>query len=152
VPLRPPVHHPFNPLLALRVSSLPLDPARRTALVDGLFRAVWVESLHASEPGVVARVADAAGLDGAALVAEAQAPEAKARLRRQTDDAIARGVFGVPSMEVRGELFWGYDDFPQLERFLAGRDPLDPREAARWTGAPRASAVRRRVRGGSGAG
>jgi 2-hydroxychromene-2-carboxylate isomerase len=149
VPLRPPVHHPFNPLLALRVSSLPLDPARRTALVDGLFRAVWVESLHASEPGVVARVADAAGLDGAALVAEAQAPEAKARLRRQTDDAIARGVFGVPSMELRGELFWGYDDFPQLERFLAGRDPLDPREVARWTGAPRPSAVRRRVRGGS---
>jgi 2-hydroxychromene-2-carboxylate isomerase len=152
VPLRPPVYHPFNPLLALRISSLSLDPSRRTALVDGLFRAVWVESQHVSEPGVVARVADAAGLDGAALVAEAQAPEAKARLRRQTDDAIARGVFGVPSMEVRGELFWGYDDFPQLERFLAGRDPLDAEEVARWTGAPRPSAVRRGVRGGSEAG
>lgn len=152
VPLRPPVHHPFNPLLPLRASLLPLEASRRTALVEGLFRAVWVDALHVSEPDVVARVADAAGLDGAALVAEAQTREAKARLRRQTDDAIARGVFGVPSMEVRGELFWGYDDFPQLERFLADRDPLDPREAARWTGAPRPSAVRRRVRGGSEAG
>ena len=51
-------------LQALR--SLSMDASRRTALVDGLFRAVWVESLHVSEPGVVARVADAAGLDGAA--------------------------------------------------------------------------------------
>lgn len=152
VPLRPPVHHPFNPLLALRASSLPLEASRRTALVEGLFRAVWVDVLHVSEPDVVVRVADAAGLDGAALVADAQTAEAKARLRRQTDDAIARGVFGVPSMEVGGELFWGYDDFPQLERFLADRDPLDPREAARWTGAPRPSAVRRGARSGSEAG
>jgi 2-hydroxychromene-2-carboxylate isomerase len=146
VPLRPPVHHPFNPLLALRVSSLPLEASRRSALVEGLFRAVWVEGLHVSEPAVVARVADAAGLDGGALVAEAQTPEAKARLRRQTDDAIAKGVFGVPTVEVRGELFWGYDDFPWLELVLAGRDPLDPETAAGWTGPPRPSALRERVR------
>jgi 2-hydroxychromene-2-carboxylate isomerase len=146
VPLHPPAHHPFNPLLALRVSSLPLEGSRRRALVDGLFRAVWVDGLHVSEPGVVERVASAAGLDGAALVAGAQTPEAKALLRRHTDDAIARGVFGVPSVELRGELFWGYDDFPWLELVLAGRDPLDPEAAARWTGPPRPSAVRRRVR------
>ena len=146
VPLRPPVHHPFNPLLALRVSSLPLEAPRRTALVEGLFRAVWVEGLHVSEPAVVERVADAAGLDGGALVAEAQTPEAKARLRRQTDDAIAKGVFGVPTVKLGGELFWGYDDFPWLELVLAGRDPLDPETAARWTGPPRPSALRERVR------
>jgi len=152
VALRPPAHHPFNPLLALRVSSLPLEAPDRRALVDGLFRAVWVDGLHVSEPAVVERVVDAAGLDGARLVAEAQTREAKARLRQQTDDAIARGVFGVPSMEWRGELFWGYDDFPWLEFVLAGRDPLDPEIAAYWTGAPRPSAVRRRVRDRAGGG
>ncbi len=146
VPLRPPAHHPFNPLLALRVSSLPLDESRRSALIDALFRAVWVDALHVSEPAVVERVANAAGLDGAALVAEARAPDAKARLRRQTDEAIARGVFGVPSMEVAGELFWGYDDLPYLELFLAGRDPLDPKQAAGWAEPPRPSAARRRRR------
>lgn len=148
LPLRPPAFHPFNPLLALRVSSLPLEPAARRALVSGLFDAVWAQELHVSEPEVVARVADAAGLDGAALVAQAQEAPAKARLREQTDAAIARGVFGVPSVEVEDELFWGYDDWPWLERFLAGEDPLDRAEFTRWFRPPRPSAMRRRFRQG----
>jgi 2-hydroxychromene-2-carboxylate isomerase len=147
VPLNRPAYHPFNPLLALRASSLPAGE-QRAALVDGLLKAVWVNGLHVSEPQVVARVADAAGLDGARLVEEAQAPEAKARLRTQTDDAIAGGVFGVPTMAVGDELFWGYDDLPYLELLLAGKDPLDPDAVGSWSQAPRPSAVRRRFRGG----
>jgi 2-hydroxychromene-2-carboxylate isomerase len=148
VPLNPPAFHPFNPLLALRVSSLGLAESERTALVGGLFKAVWVERMHVSEPEVVEQVANAAGLDGARLVAEANTPESKARLRAETDDAIARGVFGVPSMRVGEELFWGYDDLPYLEHLLAGTDPLDPEDVPKWTRAPRASAVRRRFRRG----
>jgi 2-hydroxychromene-2-carboxylate isomerase len=147
VPLEPPAFHPFNPLLALRVSSLPLERAEREALVGALFRAVWVERRHVSEPEVVERVAGEVGLDGAALVADAQRPEAKERLRRRTDDAIAAGVFGVPTMVVDEALFWGFDDLPFLELFLAGRDPLDPDALARWgTRRPPASAQRRRLR------
>jgi 2-hydroxychromene-2-carboxylate isomerase len=144
--LRPPRHHPFNPLLALRVSSLPLPERERQALISALFAAVWSRELHASEPAVVAALADEAGLPGAALVEQAQAPEAKAALRRQTDEAIAAGVFGVPTFLAGGELFWGYDDLPWLERFLAGRDPIDVAEAGRWERAPSPSAVRRRFR------
>lgn len=146
LPLRPPAFHPFNPLLALRVSSLPLADSPRRALIDGLFQAVWVRGLHVSEPAVVAEVADACGLDGADLVAQAQEPGAKARLRSQTEGAIAEGVFGVPTMIAGGELFWGHDDLPFLDRFLAGEDPLDPEETARPIGPPRASAMRRRFR------
>lgn len=146
VPLEPPAHHPFNPLLSLRVSSLPMEPAERERLVDALFRAVWAEGRHVSDPQVVAAVADEAGLDGARLVAEAGEPEAKTRLRQQTDDAIAAGVFGVPSMQVGDEVFWGYDDFPYLEQHLAGRDPLDPETLRRWIRAPSPSARRRRFR------
>jgi 2-hydroxychromene-2-carboxylate isomerase len=146
VALRPPAFHPYNPLLALRVSSLPMPEASRRRLVDALFRAVWVEQQHVSEPDVVARVADGAGLDGAALVAAAREPEAKARLRRQTDEAVASGVFGVPIFAVDGELFWGYDDLPWLERFLAGEDPLEPETAQAWQRPPRASAMRRAQR------
>lgn len=143
VPLNPPAFHPFNPLLSLRVSSLAIDPAARQRLIDALFRAVWVRSLHVSEPAVVQSVADDIGLPGAELVAAAQRPECKDRLRTQTDDAIARGVFGVPAMEVGDELFWGYDDFPYLELCLAGNDPID---AGAWQNAPRpqASATRKR--------
>jgi len=143
VPLSPPAFHPFNPLLSLRVSSLDLGAAARQRLIDALFAAVWVRGLHVSEPAVVQAVGDDIGLDGAALVGAAQQPECKERLRQQTDDAISRGVFGVPSMEVGGELFWGYDDFPYLELLLAGNDPINP---AAWHDAPPviASAVRKR--------
>jgi 2-hydroxychromene-2-carboxylate isomerase len=96
-----------------------------------------------SETAVVDRVAGEIGLDGAAVVADAARPESKARVRAQTDDAIARGVFGVPTMEVDGERFWGFDDFPQLELVLAGTDPLDASTWSRWA-APRPSAVRPR--------
>ena len=53
-------------------------------------------------------------------------------------------VFGVPSMEVGDELFWGYDDFPYLELFLAGKDPLVATEWDKWSRASAASAVRKR--------
>ena len=152
VPLHPPAFHPFNPLLALRTSSLPMDDAARARLVGGLLRGVWAERRHVSDPAVVAEIANEAGLDGAALVAAAQQPDAKAALRKQTDAAIAAGVFGVPTMSVDGELFFGYDDFPFLERFLAGQDPLDRDALAEWARAPRSSAMRRqhRERGGHG--
>ena len=142
IPLHPPAFHPFNPLLSLRVSSLDMSEDERRRIVDALFDAVWAEHLHVSDREVVARVLDGAGLSGKDMVARASEDAVKQRLRRQTDDAIASGVFGVPTMLVAAELFWGYDDLPYLERYLAGTDPLDP--AVVPTEIPRASATRRR--------
>jgi 2-hydroxychromene-2-carboxylate isomerase len=144
VPFHPPAFHPFNPLLALRVSSLPLAEASRARLIEGLFSAVWARRLHVSDPLVVKQVADEIGLDGATLVAQADVPEAKALLRAQTMDAVDRAVFGVPTIEVGGELFWGYDDFPHLEMFLAGKDPARPADVREWSEPLQASAVRAR--------
>lgn len=146
IPLLPPAFHPFNPLLALRASSVVPDGADRARLVSALFRAVWSERRHASDPAVVAAVADAAGLDGTTVVAAAQADDAKQRLRAQTEAALAANVFGVPTVIVDGELFFGYDDFGFLERFLAGEDPLDGSEAVIWNGQQRPSAMRREHR------
>jgi 2-hydroxychromene-2-carboxylate isomerase len=148
VPLHPPAYHPFNPLLALRVSSLPLEPGEQRQLIDAVFRAVWVDGRHVSEPATMVALLDEVGLDGPMLVSAAQQPDAKERVRRQTDDAIGRGVFGVPTMLVDGELFWGYDDFPQLERFLAGEGTLSAEVLAAWA-ALRPSAVRERSKGPS---
>ena len=67
VPLNPPVHHPFNPLLALRASGVPMEDAQRDALITGLFEAVWVNGQHVSEAAVVEEVANAAGLDEEAV-------------------------------------------------------------------------------------
>ena len=147
VPMNRPASHPFNPLLALRISSLPLPAPERLALIDALFQAVWAQGLDVSDPRVVVDVADGIGLAGAALVAQAQDSESKARLRNQTDDAVARNVFGVPSMAVGDELFWGYDDFPYLALYLDGDDPLDPAVWKSWSKPFVPSAVRPRKKG-----
>jgi 2-hydroxychromene-2-carboxylate isomerase len=147
VPLNPPAFHPFNPLLALRVTSLARDLDECDDLITRLMEAVWVRGEHVSEPAVVERAARDVGLDGAALVAAAGTAEAKAALRRQTDDAIAQGVFGVPTMAAQGEIFWGYDDLPYLEMFMAGDDPLARTSYGKIdTPAPQASAMRRQHR------
>ena len=145
IPLGPPSSHPFNPLLALRVTSLPMDDVVRTRLIDGLFRAVWAGGSGATDPGQIAAVADEAGLDGRAAVERAGESETKDRLRRQTDDAIFRGVFGVPTIVCGGQLFWGYDDLPHLEERLSGSLCYDPAELDPWEKTPR-GATRRRSR------
>lgn len=132
VPLAPPAHHPFHPIATLRVSSLPLPAPERTRLIDALFAATWATSRDVGRPEVVAEVLDEAGFDGPALLAQAGG-EHKTRLRDQTDAAVARGVFGVPTMEVEGELFWGFDDFDHLELFLRGEDPLGDVDLRAWS-------------------
>lgn len=142
LPLRPPPAHPFNPLLALRVASLPrLSHDEQLRTVDVLYALVWATGEGVTEPAVVARALEAAGLPGDAMVAEAGTPEAKERVRRQTEDAIARGVFGVPSMEVErtGEIFWGQDALPHVERHLDGDDPVTPEWLEQWKELPKAA-------------
>jgi 2-hydroxychromene-2-carboxylate isomerase len=123
VPFTAPPSHPFNPLLALRVATV--EPSRE--VIDALYRAIW-----AGGGGVETEeaVASALGARGAELLAAANEPATKQKLRDATDAAIAAGVFGVPTMIADGELFWGVDSFPHLERFLAGRDPITPEDAA----------------------
>ena len=147
LPMQTPAYFPFNPVLALRMSLLPLETSMRHKLIDALFAAVWCRSLHVSESAVAESVANELGLPGASLVAQASQLDIKAQLRRRTDDAIERGVFGVPTMEVGDELFWGYDDFPYLELHLAGRDPLHQAGPKRLIdGTTQPSSLRRRVR------
>ena len=132
VPLAPPASHPFNPLLSLRVSSVPLPEGQLEPLVQALFEATWVRGLDVSDVEVVASIASDVGLNGEELVARAGSAEIKSRLRAQNDDAIKVGVFGVPSMVVDSEVFWGFDDFPHLELYLLGEDPLRGADLEAW--------------------
>jgi 2-hydroxychromene-2-carboxylate isomerase len=136
VALEPPPAHPFNPLVALRVSSLPLLPGQRLALIEGLFAATWAGGGGITDPAQIARIASAAGLPGDALVAQAATAEAKDLVRRHTEEAIAAGAFGVPTILVDGELFWGHDSLPNLEAFLGGEAAMDPALIARWEHLP----------------
>lgn len=143
VPFGLPPAHPFNPLLGLRVCSTDLAPEARARAVAALFPAVWCGGPGITDPDVVQRLLDGAGLDGAALVEAAGTPEIKQRVRAQTDEALARGAFGVPSVLADGELFWGVDSLAHVERRLAGNDPMDRVDIAAWRDLP-AQAIRRR--------
>lgn len=134
IPIAPPASHPFNPLLALRVTCAVADDAVRARLVDRLFRAAWAESRAVHEPEVVRALLLELGLPADALMAAAGAEPAKRQLRENTERALQQGLFGVPTLAARGELFWGFDDLEYLEMFLSGRDVLgaDRGELAAW--------------------
>ncbi|HSW14775.1 MAG TPA: 2-hydroxychromene-2-carboxylate isomerase [Solimonas sp.] len=124
IDLAPPHSHPFNPLLALRLSCCALPAPQRLALIEALFRATWAESRPVSEAEALRPLLAETGLDADTWLSAASSEPAKSQLRDNTDAAVAAGVFGVPAMRVRGELFWGFDDLEYLELFLQGADPL----------------------------
>lgn len=132
VPIAMPPGHPFNPLLALRVASLPLAVDERDRIITAIYEAVWARGEAIDSPELLTLALERAQLDGRALVA--RAPEAKDVLRRATDDAIAHHVFGVPTVRVvdeaaeEDELFWGVDSFHHVDRYLSGNDPLQGRD------------------------
>ncbi len=133
VPFAPPPTHPFNPLLALRAVHA---SGMHRGLIDALFAATWGEVAQKGieHAEVVAACADAVGLDGRAIVAKASDPAIKEAVRAATDSAIAAGVFGVPTMTVGDEHFWGTDSLPLLEQHLRGEDPVTPELLARVRG------------------
>ena len=126
IPIAPPHTHPFNPLLPLRVASCDLPHDQHLRLIHALFSATWAEGRAVSQIDVVRDILTETGLDAETLLAQAKTDAIKTTLRRNTDDAVKAGIFGVPSMKVGGELFWGFDDLPQLENYLSGADPLNP--------------------------
>lgn len=129
VALNPPVSHPFNPLLALRVSFLTMSADKRSALITAIFEAVWVQRVDVSDPSALTKALDGAGFEGGNLVAQASSPDVKNLLRERTSSAVEAGVFGVPSMLAGKQLFWGFDDFAHLEAFLDGRAPREDIQA-----------------------
>lgn len=132
LPLAPPASHPFNPLTALRVTVMTQDPGQRSLVVARLFDATWASGLDVSDPEVIRAVLSEAGLDGTALLRLADSEDAKRRLRDNTEAAIAAGVFGVPTILVDDQLFWGYDDIRYLELYLQGHDPLGDMDISDW--------------------
>ncbi len=118
VPLKRPAEHPRRTVLAMRALCA-LPERERVRAIHALFAAYWARGEDLSQPAVVVAALDAAGFDGAALVRRADAADVKDDLRARTERAVARGIFGVPTMFVRGEMFWGQDRLDWVERALA---------------------------------
>jgi 2-hydroxychromene-2-carboxylate isomerase len=120
LPFAGPPGHPFNPLTALRMCTALAGEAQRRSLALALTAACWERGENISDAAVLARLADAAGFDGNGLLERAATPDVKQALARATDEAIAEGVFGVPTYRLDGELFWGGDRIEALLWRLEG--------------------------------
>jgi 2-hydroxychromene-2-carboxylate isomerase len=129
IPFRFPASHPFNPLQHLRLA-IAAGATRET--VETIFDSIWTTGAEASDPAMFAVLAKSLAVEEARL----GAPEVKEALRRNTEEAASRGIFGVPTYEVDGELFWGADAIGFVNAFLADRAALHNEEMRRADSLP----------------
>lgn len=113
-------HFPINTLTIMRGAMVAEDEGRLPPYVDAVLRAMWEEGLKMDDPEVIASHLSANGFDGPALLARTQEDGIKARLVANTEGAVARGVFGIPSFLVGDELFFGKERLGQVAEALAG--------------------------------
>ena len=118
VELQMPASHPFNPLGLLRLATACQAQGEPNRYVcETLFRHVWQGGAEAADAQRLQAVTQQL-----APPRLATSDEVKAQLKAHTDEAIALGVFGVPTLVVDGKLFWGLDALPMLQAYLSG-DP-----------------------------
>lgn len=95
------------------------DAGLAREFAHAVFRALFVADRDISDPDVVLGIADALGVHRDILSTAVNSPAVKARLKEETEAAIAKGMFGSPYIIVDGEAFWGVDRLPQIEQWLA---------------------------------
>lgn len=127
VPFRCPEYHPFRPLTALRASLPEVAGELQNDVIETLFRFGWQQGGDLGDEQAISGALAAAGLD-AQLVDKTRQPSIKALLKQRTEEARDAGVFGVPTMLVGGELYWGYDQLAFVEDALTHGDTISHAE------------------------
>lgn len=112
--------HPAKSVHAMRFAcALEGDRAALRRFAKAAFESYFGSQENLDDPAVLAAVADSIGLNGAALLAAAQTDAVKARLRANTEEVIARGGYGSPTIFVDGtDMYFGNDQLPLIEAAL----------------------------------
>jgi 2-hydroxychromene-2-carboxylate isomerase len=131
IPFRFPPAHPFRSLASLRLIAA-LDNSEMA--ITTVFDAIFMEGLDLADTRVLAGIGQRLGIDDVPALITAK--EAAARLRANTEAAIAQGVFGVPTLAVRGQLFWGFDALPMARHYLRAPDMFAQPEMMRLAELP----------------
>jgi 2-hydroxychromene-2-carboxylate isomerase len=138
IELRFPPAHPFNPLTALRLC---VAAGTTWESVEKIYAHIWRDGKAGVTPVDLANVGASLGIDN--VENAANAPNVKTQLRANTDGAIAAGVFGVPTLRIGGELFWGNDASSMIDAWLDDPKRFDAAEYRRVATLP-AGVERRR--------
>ncbi|HEY4375158.1 MAG TPA: 2-hydroxychromene-2-carboxylate isomerase [Burkholderiales bacterium] len=134
IPFRFPPGHPFNPLHALR---LLCAAGASAAHVNAVFDCIWRDGLDVNLPENFAALA--ARLEVTDAQAAIARPEVKQQLIANTERALARGIYGVPTFDFGGELFWGSDTIALMNAFAANPGLFAAGELARVSSLPAAA-------------
>lgn len=112
-------HFPINSLLIMRAAIAADQDGRLGEYIRIINAAMWEEGLKMDDPAVVQNHLDHHGFDGAALLARTQDDAVKAKLVVNTQQAVERGVFGIPTFFVGDQMFFGKERLGQVEEALA---------------------------------
>lgn len=118
VPLNFNPFFPINTLGLMRAAIAAEQMACLDTYLVTVFKAVWVDSQNMGDPEVVAQVLASAGLDAEALITRSQSAEVKAELISNTEAAVARGVFGAPTLFMDDAMYFGQDRLDFIEEAL----------------------------------
>lgn len=130
IPFKMPDAHPFNPLSALRLA-LAADNTRKA--IDSIFCSIWVDGHRPDSPAGFSAIVSALDFEGGESAAREQiaSPDVKRELQENGALALEQKVFGVPTIVVDGEIFWGFDSFDMLFHFLDHPDCFRTEEMLR---------------------
>ncbi len=110
---------PMNTLAPMRAAVAAGRLGQAETAREAMLRAMWEEEKNIADTAVLSAVLDAAGLDGAAILALTQDPAVKEELSANTTRAAERGAFGLPTFFVGEEMFFGKERLGQIEAMLS---------------------------------
>ena len=134
IPFRAPPTHPFNPLVLLRLA---IAAGSTVDAAISVLSYVWRSGEDTQNLETLMPLAASLGVED--ISAAVNDPDVKAQLRRNTDNAVAAGVYGVPTFQVGETLFWGDDSTDMLLQYLDDPEMLDQEEYKRLANLPTSS-------------
>ena len=121
----PPKKHPFNPLAALRMSLKEVSGINQFHVIDAIFEGGWSQGADLGDLPTLISLLEKQSIDGVNFSQQISKRYVKDSLINETKVAIDMGIFGVPSIIIDDNLFWGNDQMEHIELLLDGKDPLN---------------------------
>jgi 2-hydroxychromene-2-carboxylate isomerase len=113
-------HFPINTLVLMRgAAGMQMRGSDLAKYMEAIFHAMWAEPRNLGEPQVLTEVLSQAGFDAADFLALVNDAAVKEQLKKNTEEAVARGVFGAPTFFVGEQMFWGQDRLDFVAEALA---------------------------------
>jgi 2-hydroxychromene-2-carboxylate isomerase len=124
IPFTTPPTLPFNSLYGLRLALHSVSGSYQKKVIDLFFKAAWEEGLDIGNSEIVTKLLKDADLPAGDWLDKIATKEMRIELKKNSELAIAKGAFGVPTFFCEEEMFWGNDSLDYLKMYLKGRDPL----------------------------